>query len=289
MEDLDPARVASTLALVVGSKHFFEGTPVLGGLVWFGLQLLLKARQNYGLIVLKVDLKLTSREPCVFHLHGRWPINEGWAKLKKRWEMVKWLCHLKAVNQSCSAKDISKLYLEIFSTFWTQSTQQPFHHVRHCLWMKIGGIKETLPHSFQSVQHHASVQSLQPVRQSCEQTSPFSTSDQPAWFSNFCPRVSTSIISQLGLQAILNQNVSQLNHGYWWKLIALPCSVETDLCPSTSGRSPPSPQTGPTDPDKKLFSSVKIFTSNDTLMSDTMVRSVLSITKSFSSLVNAWW
>ena len=71
MEDLDPARVASTLALVVGSKHFFEGTPVLGGLVWFGLQLLLKARQNYGLIVLKVDLKLTSREPCVFHLHGR--------------------------------------------------------------------------------------------------------------------------------------------------------------------------------------------------------------------------
>ena len=119
--------------------------------------------------------------------------------------------------------------------------------------MKIGGIKETLPHSFQSVQHHASVQSLQPVHQSCEQTSPFSTSDQPAWFSNFCPRVSTSIISQLGLQAILNQNVSQLNHGYWWKLTALPCSVETDLCPSTSGRSPPSPQTGPTDPDKKAF------------------------------------
>ena len=35
MEDLDPARVAATLALVVGSKHFFEGTPVLGGLVWF--------------------------------------------------------------------------------------------------------------------------------------------------------------------------------------------------------------------------------------------------------------
>ena len=133
---------------------------------------------------------------------------------------VKWLCHLKAVNQSCSAKDISKLYLEIFSTFWTQSTQQPFHHVRHCLWMKIGGIKETLPHSFQSVQHHASVQSLQPVHQSCEQTSPFSTSDQPAWFSNFCPRVSTSIISQLGLQAILKSKCVSIES---WILMEIDC------------------------------------------------------------------
>ena len=122
MEDLDPARVAATLALVVGSKHFFEGTPVLGGLVWFDTcNCWWRQCKTMVWLFLKLIWNLLQGNPVYSIYMGgdqSMKVGQSWRKDDKWSNDLKSNCHLKAVNQSCSAKDISKLYLEIFSTFW---------------------------------------------------------------------------------------------------------------------------------------------------------------------------
>ena len=89
-------------------------------------------------------------------------------------------------------------------------------------------------------------------------------------------------------------------------LMTPPNSEERGLCPSSSKSSLPSCQTDPTTPRTAKVINICVWETRKsntmsyvfpmtltpvtgTLMSDTMVRSVLSTTRSLSSLVKAWW
>ena len=155
--------------------------------------------------------------------------------------------------------------------------------------MKVGGIEETLPHPVQPVQHHPRVQALQPVHQRFGQVLASPALSPPAWFSYTCSRVFISVISQLSLENLILNYISfnclpQPKIGLLYHIVWREVSAHRHqsavlhlfkLLPQILNW--------------YVIGFLPRYSLFFTLMSDTMVRSVLSITRSLPSLVKAWW